>query len=110
VVAPPVKLKCLQPRAKNRSLGSRVRMWLLNTRVGRRLPKMDARRAEINATLDDQRAVSALTKEGLAALHKEKEACTEAGLLRELLHEAVHSRNAKDNCTVLLIRFNWGEH
>ena len=35
----------------------------------------------------------------------EREAASEEGVLRELLHEAVHTRNAKDNVTVVMVRF-----
>jgi len=73
-----------------------------------RLPKMDERRDELRAQLSDQASVSALTKEALAALHRERDTACEVGLLRELLHEAVHARNAKDNCTVLLVRLSRG--
>ena len=73
--------------------------------VHERLPKLDARRAQLTAQLSDPAAVSALTKDALGALRSERDAACEAGLLRELLHEAVAVRHAKDNCTVLLVRF-----
>ena len=73
--------------------------------VHERLPKLDARRAQLSAQLSDPAAVSALTKDALGALRSERDAACEAGLLRELLHEAVAVRHAKDNCTVLLVRF-----
>ena len=57
------------------------------------------------AQLDDPAAASALTKEALGALRAERDAASEAGVLRELLHEAVTVRHAKDNCTALLVRF-----
>ena len=38
-------------------------------------------------------------------LKAEREGCGEAGVLRELLHEAVHTRHARDNVTALLVRF-----
>ena len=69
-----------------------------------RLASMDARRAELRATLDDASACSALTKEALANLRAERERECEEGVLRALLHEAVHARNAKDNVTALLVR------
>mmetsp|Transcript_34331 Transcript_34331/g.72282 ORF Transcript_34331/g.72282 Transcript_34331/m.72282 type:complete len:384 (+) Transcript_34331:250-1401(+) len=72
-----------------------------------RLAKMDARRAAIADIFSKQAALTALTKEGLAALTKERDTCNEMGVLREMLHEAVHTRQAKDNCTALLIRFDW---
>ena len=61
--------------------------------------------AQLTAQLSDPAAVSALTKDALGALRSERDAACEAGLLRELLHEAVAVRHAKDNCTVLLVRF-----
>ena len=73
--------------------------------VHERLPKLDARRAQLIAQLNDPAAVSALTRDALGALRGERDAACEAGLLRELLHEAVTVRHAKDNCTVLLVRF-----
>ena len=73
--------------------------------VHARLTKLDARRAQLTAQLSDPGAVSALTRDALGALRSEREAACEAGLLREMLHEAVTARHAKDNCTVLLVRF-----
>ena len=70
-----------------------------------RLPRMDVRRAELKAQLGDAIALSALTKDALAALQKEREATSEEGVLRELIHEAVHGRSAKDNVTCVLVRF-----
>ena len=73
--------------------------------VQERLTKLDARRAQLSAQLSDPAAVSALTRDALGALRGERDAASEAGLLRELLHEAVTVRHAKDNCTVFLVRF-----
>ena len=73
--------------------------------VHARLTKLDARRAQLTAQLGDPGAVSALTRDALGALRSEREAACEAGLLREMLHEAVTVRHAKDNCTLLLVRF-----
>ena len=70
-----------------------------------RLPRMDARREALRTQLGDARALSALTKDAVAALQRERDATTEEGLLRELVHEAVHSRCAKDNITCVLVRF-----
>ena len=69
-----------------------------------RLPRMDARRAELRAQCGDAVALSALTKEAVAALHKERDATNEEGVLRELVHEAVHGRGVKDNVTCVLVR------
>lgn len=70
-----------------------------------RLSKMDARRAELAAQLGDPIATASLTKEALAGLRAERERESEAGLLRAMCHEAVHTRGAKDNVTALLVRF-----
>ena len=69
-----------------------------------RLPKMEALRARLSQQLDGGGA-AALTREERAALAKQREAASEEGVLRELLHEAVHTRNAKDNVTVVMVRF-----
>ena len=69
-----------------------------------RLPRMDARRAELRARCADAVALSALTKDAVAALQKERESTNEEGVLRELLHEAVHARGVKDNVTCILVR------
>eukprot|EP00967_Tisochrysis_lutea_P051498 scaffold63612_cov32-Tisochrysis_lutea.AAC.1 len=53
-------------------------------------------------------ATAAMTREALANLHKEREAATEEGVLRELVRVAVHERNAKDNVTVVLVRLGMG--
>jgi serine/threonine protein phosphatase PrpC len=79
--------------------GTEVVEWL-----HARLPAMDARRAELAAQLDDASAAAALTKQTLSALRAERESADEEGCLTRLLHEAVHVRHAKDNCTVLLVR------
>ena len=68
------------------------------------LPKMDARRRELAEQLDDPVAFAGLTKETHATLVRERELANEEGCLRKLLHEAVHVRHAKDNCTMLLVR------
>ncbi len=69
-----------------------------------RLPRMDERRREIGATLDDPHAASALTREAAAALARERESEDEDGVVRELVHEAVHARHAIDNVTCLMVR------
>ena len=74
-----------------------------------RLPVMDRRRQQLGATLDDPAAAAALTKEALAALAREREDATEEGCLKELVHEAVHVRHAKDNVTALLVRLHRAE-
>ena len=61
-------------------------------------------RARLSQQLDGGGA-AALTREERAALAKQREAASEEGVLRELLHEAVHTRNAKDNVTVVMVRF-----
>lgn len=71
-----------------------------------RLPKMDTRRAELAAALDDPAAAASLTKEAIAARRAERESTSEEGLLRQMVHEAVHVRHAKDNVTALLVRLD----
>ena len=72
--------------------------------LNERLPKMDSRRTEIAKTLDEPASASALTQAELAALKAERESVCEEGLLKAMLHEAVHVRHAKDNVTVVLVR------
>lgn len=79
--------------------GQRAVEW-----VHARLPAMDARRVRLASQLDDPDAASALTRERLERLRAERDGATEAALLRELLHECVAVRHAKDNCTVVLVR------
>jgi serine/threonine protein phosphatase PrpC len=71
-----------------------------------RLATMDARRDELSRQLADSASASALTKEVLGRLSKEREGACEEAVLRGLLHEAVHARNAKDNLTLLLVRLD----
>ena len=71
-----------------------------------RLPAMDARRAEVAATLDDPASAAALTKEALGRIKSERERESEAGLLKAMCHEAVHARHATDNVTALLVRLS----
>ena len=72
--------------------------------LNERLPKMDSRRTEIAKTLDEPASASALTQAELAALKAERESACEEGLLKAMLHEAVHVRHAKDNVTAVLVR------
>ncbi|KAL1515632.1 hypothetical protein AB1Y20_002250 [Prymnesium parvum] len=72
--------------------------------VHERLPRMDARRRELNRTLGDAVALSAMTREAVDTLQKEREAMSEDAILRKLVHEAVHNRSAKDNVTCILVR------
>jgi serine/threonine protein phosphatase PrpC len=69
-----------------------------------RLCAMDRRREVLATALDEPTAASALTREAHAALIKEREGATEEGCLKEMVHEAVHMRHAKDNVTALLVR------
>jgi serine/threonine protein phosphatase PrpC len=69
-----------------------------------RLCAMDRRREVLATLLDEPTAASALTREAHAALIKEREGATEEGCLKEMVHEAVHMRHAKDNVTALLVR------
>lgn len=73
-----------------------------------RLPGLDKRRTQLASQLDDPDAASALTRERLERLRAERDGATEAALLRELLHECVTVRHAKDNCTVVLVRLGCG--
>ena len=72
--------------------------------VHARIPPMEVRRRELAGALDDPTAAAVLTKEAREALTKEREGASEEGLVRELVHEAVHARHAKDNCTLMLVR------
>ena len=76
--------------------------------LAERLPAMDADRARLDALFADATATSALTKEALAAASRERDGASEAALLRAMVHEAVHARNAKDNITAILVRL-WDE-
>ena len=80
--------------------GAQAVEWL-----GERLPGMDRRRAELAALLSDASACAGLKAEKLAELKAERESATEEGLLRAMVHEAVHGRRAKDNVTAMLVRF-----
>ena len=80
--------------------GQRAIEW-----VHARLPAMDARRTQLAAQLSAD-AASGLTRERLERLRAERDGATEAALLRELLHECVAVRHAKDNCTVMLVRLH----
>ena len=51
------------------------------------------------------RALAALKKDAREELIRAREDASETALLRKLLSEAVNVRNAKDNCTALLVRF-----
>lgn len=73
--------------------------------VHERLPRMDARRSELRSLLGDAVKLSALTKEAVSKLQKERDATSEAAILKELVFEAVHDRNARDNVTCILVRF-----
>ena len=64
---------------------------------------MEALRAALAAAR--RRRCRRCHREERAALAKQREAASEEGVLRELLHEAVHTRNAKDNVTVVMVRF-----
>jgi integrin-linked kinase-associated serine/threonine phosphatase 2C len=76
-------------------------------RLHAKLPSMDARRTELAALLDDKVRVAGLTKEAhAAALRERADAASEDGLLRAMVHEAVHSRHATDNTTLMLVRLN----
>ncbi|KAL3923795.1 MAG: hypothetical protein SGPRY_004114, partial [Prymnesium sp.] len=70
--------------------------------VHERLPRMDARRSELRSLLGDAVKLSALTKEAVSKLQKERDATSEAAILKELVFEAVHDRNARDNVTCIL--------
>ena len=69
-----------------------------------RLPKMEALRARLSQQLDGGGA-AALTREERAGARQAARGGEREGVLRELLHEAVHTRNAKDNVTVVMVRF-----
>jgi hypothetical protein len=69
---------------------------------------MDARRVELRALLDDPAAAAGLTREVLASMRAEREGACEEALLRQMVHEAVHTRHAKDNVTALLVRLDDG--
>lgn len=73
--------------------------------VHERLPRMDARRSELRSLLGDAVKLSALTKEAVSKLQKERDATSEAAILKELVFEAVHDRHARDNVTCILVRF-----
>ena len=73
--------------------------------VHRKLRDMDGRRVELATVLDDPATAASMTREAVASLRSEREGANEEGCLRSLLHDAVHMRHAKDNCSVLLIRF-----
>ena len=80
--------------------GSEAVAWL-----DERLPRMDARRRELAATLENPAACAALKDSERAALKAEREVTCEEGCLKAMLQEAVSVRHAKDNVTVLLLRF-----
>lgn len=71
-----------------------------------RLAKMDERRALLRTKLDDPNAIAALAAATRAELKAERETATEEGVLKAMVHEAVHMRHAKDNVTALLLRLD----